>query len=145
MAALASLRRAFSLIMKTNCYELTPVEFDGKYHFIIQSEMDHQISVLCYRNGLHSISISGHTGYSNRSVMLEVKFRSLYSPAADYEINGVKLLDWTIINPRPMIRHCLKLVEDLHLSDLKGDPVIHVVKPIAVLPSSKDVMDIGSK
>ena len=107
-----AMKNAFSCIMKTNCYELTPVEIGDKIHFTIPTGPEHQISVVC-------------KGYFARSITMNTTLRvaepcrfviDLEAELTDtYTLNGIKLVDVKCFNPIPAIDHCHEIAQNLYI------------------------------
>lgn len=109
-----SFRNGMSLIMKSNCYQLTPVEYEG-FNFSIPSNSDFRIFVKCdYELQLTSIDIWAIA----KNLQVGHTFSLQLSPESQKVVVAVdkhQMEDYSWFNPQPVIRHCRQLIEDLDL------------------------------
>lgn len=139
--------QAFICIMKTTCYELTPIESEEKIHFIIPTNSDHRIEVFCDTEGFLDIRISTTWGLQvGRELAIKVDVDSV---TIKVEVDRVELKDYHCLNPVPVFDYCKHLVSDLHLPPCQkyGYPISPVVAraqtrnyergPIAIRPEEQ--------
>ena len=107
-------RDGLSHIMQANCYQLIPVEYQG-FNFSIPSDVNHRIMIKCnYELQLTSIDIWAlgknlQIGHTLRLILTNDGQRPVI------QIDELKLIDYRWFNPRPVIRHCQQLIDDLDL------------------------------
>jgi hypothetical protein len=116
----AAFNMAMRCIMDSNCYELTRGEIAGDLLFFIPAGRDHDIHIRCTHQEVLAISI-WTTWQLQMGCSITI---NLENPnKIRISINGKKLKDVSWLNPKPAIRHCCQLVQDLNLPEPQAKPI----------------------
>lgn len=108
---LKGIKKVFSTIMKTNCYDVE-IKDECMSYFVIPSFSENVvISVNCHLNNLNFILIELKTPLKIFSFI----FDFLPDGNRKGQLNGNKMKDLSSLNFDPVERHCKQLIKDLNL------------------------------